>query len=484
MKIKKIPLCLSLAGILLFTGCGQPGGKVRLDPDHPATVTIWHYYNGAQKNALDSMVDEFNNTVGSDRGIIVECHNQGDIPTLESSVMASVNKEVGSDELPNIFSSYADTAYNIEKMGLLVNLDDYLTKKEQETYIDSYIEEGRIGSGGELKIFPTAKSTEIFMMNKTDWDKFSTATGISEDSLKTIEGVAETAKSYFEWTDSLTPEVKNDGKAFFGRDAVANLFVIGAKQLGCDIFQVENQKLTLNLDKDILKKIWDAYYVPYINGYFAAYGRFRSDDAKAGDIIALVGSTTTASYFPTRIVKENEEYPVEVMVLPAPVFEGGEPYAVQQGAGMVVTAGDKKKEYASVEFLKWFTEKERNMEFSCLSGYLPVKKDAVDLKLLDQTLSLDDKSGPLIKATMNTAFTSISNEMLYTCKAFSGSSDARKVLEYNLSDKAKADAEQVKTLLSEGMDREQAVSQFDNEANFEKWFTDFQSALEAATKEQ
>ena len=67
------------------------------------------------------------------------------------------------------------------------------------------------------------------MINKTDWDKFAKATGADISDLKTLEGLTATAKAYYEWTDSQTPKA-GDGKAFFGRDAMANYFIIGAKQ--------------------------------------------------------------------------------------------------------------------------------------------------------------------------------------------------------------------------------------------------------------
>lgn len=79
--------------------------------------------------------------------------------------------------------------------------------------------EGRIGEDGSLKIFPIAKSTELMMLNKTDWDRFAEAAGASLDELNTLEGVTKVAREYYEWTDSLTPQ-PNDGKAFFGRDAM------------------------------------------------------------------------------------------------------------------------------------------------------------------------------------------------------------------------------------------------------------------------
>ena len=80
-----------------------------------------------------------------------------------------------------------------------------------------------------------------------------------------------------------------------------------------------------------------------------------------------------------------ESYPIESVLASAPMFEQGEKIAVQQGAGMVVTASDTQHEYASVLFLKWFTEEERNIEFSLSSGYLPVKKAANDIETIKKS---------------------------------------------------------------------------------------------------
>ena len=79
-------------------------------------------------------------------------------------------------------------------------------------------------------------------------------------------------------------------------------------------------------------------------------------------------------------------------VLEAPKFEGGEDYAVQQGAGMAVTKTDDKQMYASVQFLKWFTEDERNIQFSVASGYLPVTKTANDVKKIAETTDLTENN--------------------------------------------------------------------------------------------
>ncbi len=174
------------AAAMLLGGCGSKN-KVKLDPDNPVTITIWHYYNGAQQTAFDSLVKEFNDTVGMKEGIFVKSTGKGDVNQLEESVRSALKKEVGSDEAPDIFSSYADTAYEIQQMGYLADLSSYLTEDEISEYVDSYVEEGRIGKGNQLFIFPTAKSSEILMLDKTDWDKFAAATGAELSSLSTMK---------------------------------------------------------------------------------------------------------------------------------------------------------------------------------------------------------------------------------------------------------------------------------------------------------
>ena len=52
-----------------------------------------------------------------------------------------------------------------------------------------------------------------------------------KSDLETVEGLVDTAEKYYNWTDEQTEE-PDDGKAFFGRDAMANYMFVGAKQLG------------------------------------------------------------------------------------------------------------------------------------------------------------------------------------------------------------------------------------------------------------
>lgn len=84
--------------------------------------------------------------------------------------------------------------------------------------------------------------------------------------------------------------------------------------------------------------------------------------------------------------------------------------------------------------------------------------------------------------TLTEAYKLVKNNQLYTNKAFDGGSDARKVLEYNLSDKAAADRQQVEALLAEGSSLEEAVEDYISQESFDSWFASIKEELESCVE--
>ncbi|MCM1568609.1 MAG: extracellular solute-binding protein [Roseburia sp.] len=473
---------MSLAGILtisMFSGCGRKDYSKLLNRESPVTISVWHYYNGIQQMQFDEMVSEFNNTVGSEQGIIVEANSKNSVNELAESVMSSANREAGADVMPNIFATYAETAYQIDKLGMLVDLSKYFTAEEMEEYVGDYMEEGALGQEGALKIFPTAKSTEIMMLNLTDWQKFADECGITYQDLSTWEGVVEVSEKYYHYTDELTPDIPDDGKAFFGRDSVANYLIVGAKQLGHEFVHVSKEgKVTSSMDRETVRRLWENFYVPYVKGYFNAESRFRTDDAKIGSIIALIGSTTGATYYPSEVTINDEySYPIENVVLPVPNFEGSEPYIVQQGAGMSVTKSDERTEYACAVFLSWFTEAERNIDFAVNSGYLPVKKEANDFQVISPHCTAAGISETMLN-TFETAINEINGYTLYTSPPYDESARVRDYLGEFMESTAKSSRAAAQERISGGEDRERVWNAYTGDEAFDVWFAEFEKGFQ------
>ena len=276
----------------------------------------------------------------------------------------------------------------------------------------------------------------------------------------------------------------NDGKAFFGRDSVANYMVVGAKQLGFEYVSIENGTATLNENKDAIRRLWDNYYVPYVSGYYYSNARFRSDDAKVGDIIAMVCSTTGAAYFPNAVTLNDEfTYPIEDVTLPVPNFEGTEPYVVQQGAGMVVVKSEEAKEYACTVFLKWFTEEERNISFGANSGYLPVKKAANDFAKISESYKNNggSQNDPLYDAIEGAVSEINSGYSLYAAKSFEKSADVRSFLDSYIYTTAQAAHDEAAARIEAGESREDVLAQYLSDDAFDAWYANFASGVKAAS---
>ena len=73
MKIKIT--AAALAACLFMAGCSGAASVNTSKNSEPVDITIWHYYNGSQKAAFDDLVNEFNDTVGKEKGIYVEGHS-------------------------------------------------------------------------------------------------------------------------------------------------------------------------------------------------------------------------------------------------------------------------------------------------------------------------------------------------------------------------------------------------------------------------
>ncbi|NLW71227.1 MAG: extracellular solute-binding protein, partial [Eubacteriaceae bacterium] len=364
--------------------------------------------------------------------------------------------------------------YILDKAGALVAMDEYFTEKELSAYIPGFLEEGRFNENNELLLFPILKSTELFTANETDWEPFAQETGITPQSIKTHEDLCKAAKTYYEWTDAMTPNIKEDGKALYGRDSVANYIFIGCYQLGHEIFKVEDGVMTLDMDKDTMRTLWDNYYIPYINGYFGAYARFRSEDCKMGKILALTSSSSSVGYLPTAVTDINDTtHDISTYITRALPFEGTVTEAiVQQGASYCLLKSTPAAQEGAVEFIKWFTAYERNLDFAMMSGYSPVTIEANTAQAINSSFNQDATTpkGKNVLGALITGAEAFSECDAYATKPFNGSKEVRIILGDALEQKAAEDRRQVISLMEAGQTRQQAVSNFITDENFNTWF--------------
>ncbi len=357
-----------------FAGCDRSP----LDPKNPVTLTMWHNYGGDMQAAMDLLIDQFNSTVGREKGIVINVTAISSSAELNKSLNMIVNDDPGAPELPDIFTGYPSLAIQFQNKGMLADLDNYFSGAELEAYIDAFVEEGRIADGG-LYVFPIAKSTEVLYVNQTLFDRFAAETGASADKLATFEGIAELSQLYYEWSG---------GKQFYGADSWFNVAEVGMVQLGGSIFDDES----LTLDVEEYAHIFETVYSPAVEGGIAVYDGYSSDLSKTGDLVCSTGSSAGILFYGDTITyADGTTETVEYSILPYPVFEDGTKTAIQRGGGLMAAKSDEKKEYAAAEFIKWLTASEQNMKFVGETGYLPVTKKAFEEDMDSHLETLEDE---------------------------------------------------------------------------------------------
>ncbi len=382
-------LAVALIAAVGLTACSAGGAGVQSEPaktgtlaenGEPCRIVLWHYYNDLQKESLDQIISEYNRTEGAQKGITVEAYSQGSITELSNKMDLIVNDSTNQVEIPNMFMAYRDMASKIwrNKPELLVDCGKYFTGEDLSRYYEAYVQEGYLGDG--LYIIPVAKSTELLMMNQTRLEEFLQANpDYSTGDMATWEGLARMAEGYYNWTDSLTPDVPLDGKPFIGMDILANYFIAMNNAMGSEIYHYgQDGQMVLDLDRECVERLFENYYIPYTKGYYGASGKYRSDDIRQSVLAGYIGSSSSTLYFPKEVTdSEGNMAPIEMGMYPYPYLENGTKTAIQQGAGIVTVQKSDRESEACMDFIHWLTT-ERSFEVALSMSYMPVVKDELD----------------------------------------------------------------------------------------------------------
>ena len=353
-------LCLCLfAGML--AGCGT---KEPLDNKNPVTLTMWHVFGSQTDSPMNDMVDEFNKTVGKDKGVVINVISVSNSSDIHGALLAAAAGNAGAGSLPDLFFCYPETA-KIIGSDRLVTWGELFTEAELSGYVPAFLEEGTMD--GRLLVFPVAKSSEALFVNATIFDRFAKDTGVTYDSLATWEGLLDAAEKYHSWSG---------GKSFLMHDSLMNFCQINTTALGGQAFKDDK----INFDDPIFKVQWETLARAAISGYLHIDANYATVCMMTGEVIAAIGSTASILYFNDTVTyRDNTTEPLALTPLPCPVTKDGIKMAIQQGVGLAAAVkGDAKKEAAALLFAKWITQGETNLRFVTQTGYMPVQNTAFE----------------------------------------------------------------------------------------------------------
>ena len=193
--------CISMSGCMSIDS-----DKSLLDPGDPVTLTVWHVYGEQADAPMNLLIEEFNETVGHDKGIRIQVTNVTSTSKILAQLLDAQAGKPGTPELPDLFSCYTQ---HVPSLGIenLLDWSEWFSDKELDAYVPEFIDSGRIDE--KLIVFPVSKSTYAFFINGSQFARFSADTGVTYDSLSDWNSFFPAAEKYYEWSD---------GKAFCAFD--------------------------------------------------------------------------------------------------------------------------------------------------------------------------------------------------------------------------------------------------------------------------
>ena len=327
--------------------------------NEPVSIEFWHAMAGTNQEAVDALVEQFNSSIGSEKGITVKPVYQGAYNDLKTKTSAALK----SGSAPAIAQAYPDWVAEFLQSGAVVALDEYINNEEVgitdfDDIIESYRAENSQYEGGKFYSLPFNKSTEVLYYNKTFFEENGLQVPTTWDEVEAVSAQI----------TALT------GNPAFGHDSAQNYFITMVQQFGGEytnsqgevLFSENNSQAAIDA-LALMKRNVDAGYWRLAGEDKCMSGPFMSNLVQM-----YIGSSAGYSH--------TSSADFEVGVAPIPQISEETGAVIQQGTNVVVFNQNKTPEevYAAYEFAKFLSSYEGNLYFSTTTSYLPIRQSVID----------------------------------------------------------------------------------------------------------
>ncbi len=360
---QRIALFLLIA--LLLTALSGCGGDSKLGPDDPVTLSMWHVYGEQADSPMNRLVEEFNQTVGKERGIVINVTLMSSTAQIGEKLLDAQARTPGVPAMPDLFFCHNNNASELGAENLL-DWSTLFSEDELRAYVPEFLEDGMVGDA--LCVFPVSKSTHMLFLAGAQFDRFAAETGASYDDLATWSGFFDTAAAYYDWSG---------GTPFCAMDYLIRAVELNAMERGADDFYTADG--WYDFENAALRDSWMEFAASYAQGHILVSDLYSNTQIMTGEVVAGIGSTASVLYYNDTVTyPDNTSEPMDLRVLPMPHSGQDESLVTQAGVGLAATKTTDRKAEAAAVFARWLTEPERNLTFCVGSGYMPVTQEAFE----------------------------------------------------------------------------------------------------------
>ena len=321
----------------------------------PIELTFWHSMSIYQGDMLERMVQEFNN---GNPDVKVKLIFQGLYNDMKTKLLA-VSKTNDYPDIAQVAIEYLDVFVDEDKIEPITSL----ISEEDRSDILPQFWNGVIRER-EIYAFPFNQSVQVLYYNR---DAFRKA-GIDPDK------PPKTWNQVIEYGKRLTKDFDNDGVVDQWAVLISLEGVFGftplIRQVGGEFMNEDRTKALFNNEEGVkvMQLVQDMAYKYRIMP--SNWTLFEGTNAFLQGKIAM-GPITCAG-----IKFAEENLPWELGIAPLPFVENKS--VLLGGAGIVIFTNAVKKKRAAFDFIQWLTSKENTIRWHEETGYLPLRKSAIE----------------------------------------------------------------------------------------------------------
>lgn len=314
---------------------------------------------------MNRLIEEFNRSVGRERGVIIDVTLMSSTAQIGEKLLSAKRGAAGAMEMPDLFFCHNNNAAELGAEDL-IDWQKVFTADELESYVPDFLEDGMVGE--RLAVFPVSKSTHMLFIAGTQFESFSSATGVTYDSLQTWDGFLSAAEKYYEYSG---------GKPFCALDYPIRAVELNAIEQGAeDLYTADGW---YNFENDKLRESWLKFATALAQGHIIVSDLYSNTQVMTGEVMAGLGSTASILYYNDTVTyPDNTSEPMDIQILPPPTAAGTDLLVTQAGVGLCATKTTDQKAEAAALFARWLTDAERNLDFCVETGYMPVNRASFD----------------------------------------------------------------------------------------------------------
>lgn len=324
------------------------------------TVTFWHSItNETIYAAFETIVNNFNETVGKENNVYVETVQYSSAAELNTAVTGAIMSGTAPDIIMG--SSVYMTEY--ATAGALVNMDPYIANEtygiDMNDFYDCWLlNANNYDEEGHYYAMPMLPYSEVMYYNVDFFEENNLTVPTTWDEAE------ETART-------ISAKI---GRGALGWDNAAKMFSTLAEQSGVGYTDKKGTLLFADQLDTVLERV--QWYVDLVKeGVFRTPGDsyYFSGPFANEEIPMYIGSGVEGAYIDMKI---NPDDPFTWSAAPVPYFKDGKPATISECSMIAICSKgtDSKARLAAWEFIKYFESYDANLILTSAGAYLPCLK--------------------------------------------------------------------------------------------------------------